>query len=61
VKAKALVDEAGCSVQEACEVLGLSHSSYYYHSQWVEAEQLVADLKQAAGQYPKYGSRRRDP
>jgi len=58
VKAKALVETSGCSVQEACEVVGLSHSSYYYHSHWVEAEQLVADLKQAAGQYPKYGSRR---
>jgi putative transposase len=58
VKAKALVETSGCSVQEACDVVGLSHSSYYYHSQWVEAEQLVADLKQAAGQYPKYGSRR---
>lgn len=58
MKAKALVETSGCSVQEACDVVGLSHSSYYYHSQWVEAEQLVADLKQAAGQYPKYGSRR---
>jgi transposase InsO family protein len=58
VKAKALVEVSGCSVQEACEVLGLSHSSYYYHSQRAEAEQLVVDLEQEAGRYPKYGSRR---
>jgi transposase InsO family protein len=45
-------------VQEACDVLGLSHSSYYYHSQWVEPEQLVADLEQEAGHNPTYGSRR---
>jgi transposase InsO family protein len=58
VKAKALVETSGCSVQEACQVLGLSHSSYYYRSQRAEAEQLVVDLEQEAGRYPKYGSRR---
>jgi putative transposase len=58
VKAKALVETNGCSVQEACEILGLAHSSYYYHSQRVEAKQLAADLEQEAGRYPKYGSRR---
>ena len=58
MKAKGLVDVSVCSVWEACDVLGLSHSSYYYHSQWVEAEELVADLKQEAGHNPTYGSRR---
>lgn len=58
MKAKALVDVSKCSVQEACEVLGLAHSSYYYHSQRAEAEQLVVELEQEAGRYPKYGSRR---
>jgi transposase InsO family protein len=58
VKAKALLETSGCSVQEACDVLGLSHSSYYYRSQWIEAEQLVADLEQEAGHNPTYGSRR---
>ena len=58
MKAKALVETSGCSVQEACDVLGLAHSSYYYHSQRAEAEQLVVDLEQEAGRYPKYGSRR---
>jgi len=58
MKAKALVEMSGCSVLEACEVLGLSHSSYYYCSQRTEAEQLAVDLEQEAGRYPKYGSRR---
>ena len=38
--------------------MGLSHNSYYYRSQRAEAEQLVVDLEQEAGRYPKYGSRR---
>jgi len=58
VKAKALVKTSGCSVQEACEVVGLLRSSYYYCSHRSEAEQLSVDLEQEAGHYPKYGSRR---
>jgi putative transposase len=58
VKAKALVEMSGCSVQESCDVVGLSRSSYYYGSQRIEAEQLGIDLEQEAGRYPKYGSRR---
>jgi putative transposase len=58
VKAKALVKASGCSIPEACDVLELSHSSYYYRSQRAEAEQLTVDLEQEAGRYPKYGSRR---
>jgi transposase InsO family protein len=55
---KELVAATGCSVQTACAVLGLAHSSYYYHSQRVEEDQLVSDLEQEARRYPKYGSRR---
>lgn len=58
MKAKALVETSNCSVQKACDVLGLSRSSYYYDSQRTEVEQLVLDLEQEAGRYPKYGSRR---
>jgi transposase InsO family protein len=58
VKAKALVEISGCWVQEACDVFGLSRSSYYYCSHRTEVEQLVVDLEQEAGRYPKYGSRR---
>jgi len=38
--------------------VGLARSSYYYDSQRSEAVQLIADLEQEAGRYPKYGSRR---
>lgn len=58
MKAQVLAETSGCSVKEVCDVLGLLRSSYYYHNQRVEPEQLVADLKQEAGRYPKYGSRR---
>ncbi|HLF75664.1 MAG TPA: hypothetical protein VI524_15010, partial [Anaerolineales bacterium] len=55
---KTLVDVSGCSVQVACEVMGLAPSTYYYQSQGMEESQLVADLEQEAGRFPKYGSRR---
>jgi len=55
---KTLMDVCGCSVQAACEVTGLAPSTYYYQSQRIEESQLVADLEQEAGRFPKYGSRR---
>lgn len=55
---KALVEVCGCSVQAACAVTGLAPSTYYDQSQRVEDNQLVADLKQEAGRFPLYGSRR---
>jgi transposase InsO family protein len=55
---KELVAATGCSVQAACTVLGLAHSSYYYRSQRTEEGQLVSDLEQEARRYPRYGSRR---
>lgn len=58
MKAKALIEISGCSVQAACQVVGLARSSYYYDSRRMEAEQLVADLEQEAGCHPRYGSRR---
>ena len=56
--AKALVEVYGCSVQAACAVVDLAHSTYYYQSQRPDESQLCADLEQTAGQYPTYGSRR---
>lgn len=56
--AKVLVEATDCSVQAACQVLGLAHSSYYYRSQRAEENQLVTDLEQEAQRFPKYGSRR---
>ena len=56
--AKALVEVYGCSVQTACVVMGLAHSTYYYQSQRLDKNRLGTDLEQADRQYPTYGSRR---
>lgn len=45
-------------ISQACELVGLSRSSYYYHSQKADESQLVADIKAVAGQYVTYGTRR---
>jgi transposase InsO family protein len=56
--AKALVEVYGCSVQVACQVVGLAHSTFYYQLQSAEEKDLCADLDQEAGRHPTYGSRR---
>lgn len=49
--------ELGYSVKLACEVLGLSRSSYYYRGR-EQSPGLEADLKAVLGTYPTYGTRR---
>jgi hypothetical protein len=49
--------ELGYSVKLACEVLGLSRSSYYYRGQEPDPG-LEADLKEVLGTHPTYGTRR---
>jgi len=56
--AKALVEVYGCSVQTACQVVGLAHSTFYYQPQPADESCISADLEQEAGRYPTYGSRR---
>lgn len=56
--AKALVEVYGCSVQVACQVVGMAHSTFYYQPQLVDNEKLSSDLDQEAGKHPTYGSRR---
>ncbi len=48
----------GCSVQTACQVVGLAHSTFYYQPWPVDESCLSADLEQEAGRYSTYGSRR---
>lgn len=48
----------GCTVQAACEAVGLARSSYYYRGRRGTGGQLLADLAREAGQHPTYGSRR---
>ena len=57
--AQRLVAEQHYNVRQVCEFLELSPSSYYYQSKTVVAdEQLEADVREIAGRYPTYGTRR---
>jgi HTH-like domain len=56
--AKALVEVYGCSVQVACQVVGLAHRTFYYQLQSAEENGLFADLDQEAVRHPTYFSRR---
>jgi transposase InsO family protein len=55
---KALVEVYGCSVQIACQIVGLAHSTFYYQPQFADESGLCVDLEQEAGHHPTYGSRR---
>jgi len=56
--AQELVQQHTYSVRQACALLELAPSSYYYHSQPRQDQQLETDLKEVAGKYPTYGTRR---
>lgn len=53
-----LAEKHGYGVRQACKLLDLSPSSYYYKTQTVGDERLESDLKIVAGQHPMYGTRR---
>lgn len=55
---KMLHEQEGCTVETSCAVMGLARSSYYYRSQKRDESQLVADVKEVAGQHVTYGTRR---
>jgi transposase InsO family protein len=55
---KALKERYSYSVQEGCQLVDLSRSSFYYVGHKADESQLEQDLKTVAGQYPRYGSRR---
>jgi putative transposase len=48
----------GSSISQACELVEVPRSSYYYRSQKADESRLVADLKEVCGQYVTYGTRR---
>jgi transposase InsO family protein len=54
----ALVEKHGYAVRQACDLLYLSPSSYYYQRQTAKGQRLETDLKIVAGQHPTYGTRR---
>jgi putative transposase len=53
-----LVKEYGCSVGLACQLMGLAHSSYYYRNKVKDEGQLLHDMEEVLGEFPKYGTRR---
>ena len=55
---KALSERYGYSVAEACQLVELPRSSYYYVNHRPDESHLERDLKAVAGQFPRYGSRR---
>jgi len=50
--------EHHCPIELGCDLVGLPRSTYYYHSQGKEEQQLEADLALVCGQHPTYGTRR---
>jgi putative transposase len=55
---KMLHEQYDYPIKQACELIGLSRSSYYYHSKKADESQLVADVKEVTGQHILYGTRR---
>lgn len=55
---RALHQAHGYPIREACALLDLAPSSYYYRSAPVDERELVAAIKTVAGQYVRYGTRR---
>lgn len=56
--ADCLVERFKQPVQLTCQLVELPRSSFYYRSQNTDESQLEKDLKDVAGKYPTYGSRR---
>ena len=53
-----LHEEYDCQTELVCDLVGIPHSTYYYRSQKVDENRLIADVKEVAGQYVIYGTRR---
>jgi len=53
-----LHQQYGYPIGQACKLIGLPRSSYYYRSKKADESQLVADVKEVTGQYILYGTRR---
>jgi putative transposase len=53
-----LSEQEGYRVKVVSQLLGLSRSTYYYHTRPTEASELEAAIEGIAGQFPTYGTRR---
>jgi putative transposase len=50
--------EEGYPIMSVCELLELPRSTYYYHPVQVDEAELKKAIKDLAGQFPTYGTRR---
>ncbi len=55
---KRLHEGLGTLVGQACQLVGLSRSTYYYSSRKAGEKQLENDIQAVTGQNPSYGTRR---
>jgi len=53
-----MLNQAGYSIQAACEVAELPRSSYYYQARPAHESELETAIEEIAGQFPTYGTRR---
>lgn len=53
-----LVEEQSVQSGMACRILGLPRSTYYYHPQAKQEDDLKAAIQAVAGLFPLYGTRR---
>lgn len=53
-----LNEQASYPVTSACELLGVSRSTFYYQLVQVDESKLEEAIESIAGQYPTYGTRR---
>jgi putative transposase len=58
VMVRSMHDWYNYPIELACEMVGVSRSTYYYRSHKADESQLVADIKTVTGQKVKYGTRR---
>ena len=56
--AQGLVVWYGYPVGQACQLVDLPRSTYYYRRRKADERQLVAEVEAIAGEFPKYGTRR---
>lgn len=45
-------------IVQACELVGVPRSTFYYRSHKADEKQLISDLKEVAGKHVTYGTRR---
>ena len=53
-----LAEKYAYPIRDACKLVGLSVSTYYYTNLAIDNSQLQGDLEAVLGEFPRYGTRR---